>query len=123
MLLVTPMPSFELRIPPPEQPYTTEMLGGKEVRYWVGFVGAAEWSADEAGVGVFVHGKIGQDRPFFFGAKGKEIYQRYLYSVVEADWLDELPRDLVSTDRTSINWEDPEALLLRDWGKKKVTEW
>jgi hypothetical protein len=74
----TAIPSFELRIPPLGQPYATDEVGGKVVRYWVGFVGAADWSADEAGVGVFVHGKIGQDRPFFFGAKGKEIYQRYL---------------------------------------------
>jgi hypothetical protein len=67
------MPSFELRIPPPEQPCTTEILGGKEVRYWVGFVGAAEWSADEAGVGVFVHGKIGQDRPFFLEPRARRF--------------------------------------------------
>jgi hypothetical protein len=117
------MPAFELRIPPAAQPFAIEKVGEKEVKYWAGFVGAAEWSADEAGVGVFVHGKVGQDRPFFFGVKGKEIYQRYLYSVVEADWLDELPRDLVSTDRTSINWEDPEAVRLHEWGKKKVAEW
>jgi len=119
----TAMPNFELRIPDPSQPYAIETVDGKEVKYWAGFVKAAEWPADQAGVGVYVHGKIGQDRPFFFGAKGKEIFQRYLYAVVEADWLDELESDLVSTDRTSINWSDPNATKLNEWGAKKVSAW
>jgi hypothetical protein len=117
------LPSFEFRVPDPSQPYATEYIGGKEVRHWAGFVGSAAWPSDQAGVGVYVHGKIGQDRPFFFGAKGKEIFQRYLYAVVEADWLDELDTDLISTDRTSINWADPDAANLREWGAKKVGVW
>jgi hypothetical protein len=117
------LPKFELRIPDVSQPYQVELIDGKEVRWWVGFVEKADWSSDQAGVGVFVHGKIGQDRPFFFGAKGKEIYQRYLYAVVEADWIDGLDHDLVSTDRTSIDWQDPAAIALYEWGKRKVSSW
>lgn len=117
------LPEFEFRIPVKEQPYSTEIVSGREVKFWAGFVGSAAWSSDQAGVGVYVHGKIGQDRPFLFGAKGKEIFQRYLYAVVEADWLDELDHDLVSTDRTSINWADPDAAVLKEWGAKKVGSW
>lgn len=117
------LPSFELRIPSDKGAYMTETVDGQEVRYWVGFVGSAEWPADEAGVGVYAHGKIAQDRPFFFGAKGKEIFQRYMYAVVEADWLDEQERDLVSTDRTSIDWKDPATQALRTWGQRKVGAW
>ncbi|WP_304270954.1 ATP-binding protein [Brevundimonas naejangsanensis] len=117
------LPAFELRIPHADQPYATELVEGREVRFWAGFVQSPAWSSDQAGVGVFVHGKIGQDRPFYFGAKGKEIFQRYLYAVVEADWLDELDHDLISTDRTSINWDDPAAASLREWGRKKVGSW
>lgn len=65
------LPAFELRIPEKSQPYAIEEIDGKEIRYWAGFVGSAAWPSDQAGVGVYVHGKIGQDRPFFFGAKGK----------------------------------------------------
>jgi hypothetical protein len=117
------LPQFEFRIP-------TEGCGieklpetGREVKYWAGFVKRADWPQDQAGVGVYTHGKIAQDRPFTFGVKGKEIFTRYMYAVVEADWLDELPDDLVSTDRTSINWEHDETSPLYKWGQKKVNEW
>jgi len=104
---VEALPEFELRIPEGAGSTLTENVDGKQVRYWAGFFEKAGPTTDEAGVGVFVHGKIAQDRPFFFRATGKEVFQRYLYAVVEADWLDELEEDLVSTDRTSIDWDDP----------------
>ena len=115
------MPTFELRIPP--EGYTTETVLGGEVRYWIGFVGSAEWAADEAGVGVFAHGKSAQDRPFFFGSKGKEVFQRYMYGTIEADWLDELEKDLISTDRSSLDWSSAELAGFHEWGRKKVGQW
>lgn len=115
------LPSFENRIP--ESGVLTEDVNGKEVRYWVGFVKSADWPQDEAGVGVYLHGKIAQDRPFTFGLKGKEIFTRYMYGVVEADWLDELPDDVVSTDRTSIDWETDDTEKLYNWGNKKISTW
>ncbi len=115
------IPSFELRIP--SEGFAEEKVGENTVRYWAGFFAKAETATDEAGVGVYAHGKIAQDRPFYFKSTGKEVFQRYLYAVVEADWLDEVNEDLVSTDRTSISWEHPSAAPLSDWGRKKVGEW
>lgn len=115
------LPEFDFRIP--EKGFSQAKIGDRTIRWWAGFVLKADWPADQAGVGVFAHGKIAQDRPFFFRAKGKEIYQRYLYAAVEADWLDELDRDLVSTDRTSVDWSDPETLPLFDWGRREVGSW
>ena len=115
------LPPFDYRIP--AVGFADGKAGDRPIRWWAGFVLKADWPADQAGVGVFAHGKIAQDRPFFFGAKGKEIYQRYLYAVVEADWLDELDHDLVSTDRTSIDWSDAEASDLLEWGRKEVGTW
>jgi hypothetical protein len=43
--------------------------------------------------------------------------------VVEADWLDELDQDLVSTDRTSIDWSDDETAALLSWGRQQVGSW
>ena len=86
----------------PDHGYTTEKVNGKDVKSWVGFVKKAEWPADQAGVGVYSHGKIAQDRPFTFGIKGKEIFTRYMFGVVEAEWLDELDQDVISTDRTNV---------------------
>ncbi|MFK0684008.1 ATP-binding protein [Ochrobactrum sp. BD67] len=116
------LPKFEFRIPD-KTGFISEQVDGKEVRFWVGFVGAAEWSADEAGVGVFAHGKIAQTRPYFFNRKGKEVFQRYLYAVVEADWIDEEDDDLISTDRTAVDWGSLKVKSLHDWGNKKVGNW
>ncbi|MEN9372967.1 MAG: hypothetical protein RIR79_519 [Pseudomonadota bacterium] len=97
----------------------------RELRYWVKFVDieGANWSIENAGVGIYTHGKIAQDRPFFFEIKGKEIHSRYIYGVIEADWLDELPSDVVSTDRRSIDWDTPETLIFHEWGSKKISCW
>jgi len=115
------LPNFEFRIP--EKGHQVEQIDGREVRYWVGFVTEAEWPQDQAGVGVYAHGKLAQDRPFTFGLKGREIFTRYMYGVVEADWLDEEKDDLISTDRTSVNWEADSAEALHVWGKAQARDW
>ena len=116
------LPSFELRIPS-KGTTTVDIPGGKKANFWVGFVESADWPSDQAGVGVFAHGKIAQTRPFFFGRKGKEVFQRYLYGVVEADWIDDGDTDKISTDRTAIDWSDAELKPLLEWGKKSVGAW
>lgn len=116
------LPTFEFKIPNDTKDLTEE-VGGMPVKYWVGFVGTAEWPADEAGVGIFAHGKIAQTRPYFFNRKGKEVFQRYLYAVVEADWIDEQDEDLISTDRTAIDWSSDKMKELHEWGNKKVGSW
>lgn len=115
------LPEFEYRIP--SAGMIEENVGDKSVKYWVGFVKTAGWPSDEAGVGVYAHGKIAQDRPFTFGVRGKEIFTRYMYAVVEADFIDELEEDVISTDRRSIDWDHPRAAALYDWGQRKVRQW
>lgn len=119
------LPKFDVRYP--VSGYDTEIINIKgidrEIKYWVGFVYSADWPQDEAGVGVYAHGKIAQDRPFFFKVKGKEIYTRYMYGVIEADWLDELSEDVISTDRTSINWEDEQTAPLHEFCHALIKKW
>jgi hypothetical protein len=97
----------------------------RKVKYWIKFVSlqGSDWSIENAGIGVYAHGKIAQDRPFFFGSKGKEILSRYLYGVIEADWLDELPSDVVSTDRRSIDWDTDDTIQFHEWGNTKISSW
>ncbi|KSD35115.2 ATP-binding protein [Pseudomonas aeruginosa] len=97
----------------------------KPVKYWIRFVNlpGSDWSIENAGIGIYAHGKIAQDRPFFFDVKGKEILSRYLYGVVEADWLDELPTDVVSTDRRSVDWETDSTEGFHKWGAAKLGYW
>ncbi|WP_417761686.1 ATP-binding protein [Shewanella sp.] len=119
------LPTFHKRYPEKDYKTETVKINGKdrEVKYWVGFVEKADWPQDQAGVGVYTHGKIAQDRPFVFGLKGNEIWARYMYGVVEADWLDEFEEDVVSTDRTSINWEHNDTKDLYDWGQSEIAKW
>jgi hypothetical protein len=102
-------------------------VGGsyRPVQYWVKFVDieSSNWSIENAGIGIYAHGKIAQDRPFFFDVKGKEILSRYVYGVIEADWLDELPADVVSTDRRSIDWDVAETAAFHKWGSAKLSSW
>lgn len=120
------LPVFAYREPPLEG-FTTEQVNFngelRELRFWVGFIKEADWPQDQAGVGVYAHGKIAQDRPFVFGLKGREISTRYMYGVIEADWLDELTEDVVSTDRTSINWNNDATEPMYDWGQQLVAKW
>lgn len=118
-------PEWELRIPPTgEDTFTVPTpMGEKTVTGWVGFVKKATWSHEQAGIGVYAHGKIAQDRPFFFGNRGNEIFSRYMYGVVSADWIDEFAHDAISTDRTSIDWEDSNLDGLYQWGAKQFKVW
>ncbi|MGE8542732.1 MAG: ATP-binding protein [Acinetobacter johnsonii] len=120
-------PEWGLRIPPVGKitekiPFkyinenNEEITELKEIKYWIGFVESATWSQDEAGIGIFAHGKLAQDRPFFFKIKGSEIFTRYMYGVIEADWIDEFKEDIISTDRTTLNWEYPGLESFLNWG-------
>jgi hypothetical protein len=120
------LPDFAFMVGEPAAPLTHDLQFSGQLlplRYWAGFVKEAQWPQDQAGVGVYAHGKVAQDRPFTFGIKGSEIFTRYMYAVVEADWLDELPEDLVSTDRTNVDWEHPAADALKSWGETQVRAW
>ncbi|QDJ13028.1 ATP-binding protein [Mergibacter septicus] len=102
------LPAWELRIPNEGTTIVDVNVNGecKSIKYWIGFVKEAEWPTEHAGIGIYAHGKIAQDRPFFFKVQGREILSRYMYGVIEADLIEELEEDLISTDRTSINWEN-----------------
>lgn len=116
-------PKFCLRFPEKgKETFTIPGVGN--VSYWVGFVEEAQWSLEEAGIGIYAHEKICQDRPFFFGIKGKEIWCRYIFGAIEADWIDEVPKnDMVGTDRTSIDWNRNDTVALYEWGQKSINDW
>lgn len=123
-------PKWELRIPNEgwlDESFTVTLGDGQKsvrnIRFWVGFVKEASWPVEQSGVGVYAHGKIAQDRPFFFEVKGLEISTRYLYAQIEADWIDELDEDVISTDRTSIDWDNDAFNEFKEWGSQKIKDW
>ncbi len=125
------LPSHSLKLPEDKDFEILSLPNGREVQWKVLIVDlnrykekfGEAWTQERSGVSVYAHGKIAQDRPFFFGLTGREIYSRYLYGVVIADWIDELDEDVMSTDRASVNWEHPDLVTLKDEGRKLVRQW
>ncbi|MGA2915454.1 MAG: ATP-binding protein [Sedimentisphaerales bacterium] len=74
------------------------------------------------GISIFSKGKLCQN-PFFFnltGGLGGQHGQEYLSGAVEADFLDELPKDLISPERQRIDFEQEESAALLKWGQDKI---
>lgn len=115
------LPDLAFRIP--SEGMDEDTVGPHKVKFWIGFAKKPVAPSGDAGIGIFAHGKIAQDRPFFFDLTGNHFTQPYIYGVVEADWLDEQEADLISTDRSSLDWSHPEAQLLRKWGTKALRRW
>jgi Histidine kinase-, DNA gyrase B-, and HSP90-like ATPase len=110
----------------PEKPGTWETadLGnGQQVQWWAGFSKDTIPDEEQRGFVVYVRGKLAQE-PWFFDLSGGVWGQhgmQYLTGEVRADFLDETV-DLIATDRGAVRWEDPLAVPLRDWGRKKIKE-
>lgn len=73
------------------------------------------------GVAIFAHGKLVQS-PFLFnltkglsGQHGKS----YLAGRVAADYLDELPKDIIAPERQRINWNHEGSIPLLEWGQER----
>ncbi|MEU7872804.1 ATP-binding protein [Dactylosporangium sp. NPDC049140] len=79
---------------------------------------------DLAGISVFSHGKLAQ-RPFYFqlgGGLGGQQGLVYLSGSVEADFIDDKPKDLISTERQRVNWDDDSTLPLLEWGQARTKQ-
>ncbi len=115
---------FQFRFPKKPGSWDTAELGnGQQIQWWAGFCKDTIPDEEQRGFVVYVRGKLAQT-PWFFDLSGGVWGQhgmQYLTGEVKADFLDESV-DLVATDRGTIRWEDPIALPLRDWGRKKIKE-
>lgn len=85
---------------------------------------------DLRGVTLYVNGRLA-NVPSFFGVSEAGHTFSYLTGWIDADYLDEFDKDLISTDRQSLSWDMPEAqelqeflqkmirFLVRDWSAKR----
>lgn len=85
---------------------------------------------DLRGITLFVNGRLA-NVPGFFGVSEAGHTFSYISGWIDADFLDEFDKDLISTDRQSLSWDLPEAeslqiflqkiirFLVRDWSKKR----
>lgn len=93
-----------------------------EVRWKIVFYRDTIQEEDLRGIAVFAKGKLAQ-APFFFqitgGISGQHALE-YMSGRVEADFLDSLPEDIITTERQRINWNFPASDVLLEWGREKV---
>jgi hypothetical protein len=115
---------FQFRFPKrPGEWETTDLENGQQIHWWAGFCKDTIPEEEQRGFVVYVRGKQAQT-PWFFDLSGGVWGQhgmQYLTGEVRADFLDESV-DLIATDRGTIRWEDPMAVPLKDWGRKKIRE-
>ncbi len=85
---------------------------------------------DLRGITLYVNGRLA-NIPSFFGMSEAGHTFSYMSGWIDADFLDEISEDVISTDRQSLNWDLPEAeelkrylhkivkFLVRDWSRKR----
>jgi hypothetical protein len=101
---------------------TETLPDGNVIRWRVRFYEDPINEAELAGVAVFTSGKVAQ-MPFLFnlaGGLGGQHGASYMAGRVEADYLNALPRDIISPERQRIDWEAPEAAALLTWGQERT---
>jgi len=92
----------------------------RRVRFTPNTIGIEEFR----GVAVFCGIKVAQT-PFFFqlsGGLGGQHGEQYLTGIVQAEYLDRGVRDVITTERQRINWEDPTAAPLLEWGQRRLKQ-
>lgn len=99
-----------------------KLSNGREIKWKFVFYKDPIDEEELRGISVFTNKKLAQ-RPFLFNLVGGLHGQagiEYLSGQVEADYLDGLQKDLISTERQRINWEDEESIPLLDWGQERI---
>jgi uncharacterized protein (TIGR02391 family) len=66
------------------------------------------------GITVYVKGRLANDAEFFGVPESSHAYS-YLTGYIEADYLDDEATDVIATDRSSIDWEDPVSAPLKQY--------
>jgi uncharacterized protein (TIGR02391 family) len=73
------------------------------------------------GVTLFANGRL-VNAPEFFGVSESSHGFSYFTGWLDVDFVDDLEKDVISTDRQSLNWDLPETEILRDFLKKTMAE-
>ncbi|MHB9150706.1 MAG: ATP-binding protein [Thermoleophilia bacterium] len=98
------------------------LSSGDRIRWQILFYEEPINDDDFRGISVFARGKLAQ-RPFFFNLSGGlsgQHGQQYMSGQIEADYIEDLPKDLIATERQRVNWEDPSTQPLETWGQDRV---
>lgn len=99
-----------------------EKVGEDEISWRVRFTKEPINTEELRGVSVFCGIKVAQT-PFFFNLSGGlsgQHGQQYISGQVQANYLDRLQADVITTERQRINWELEACKPLEAWGKDRI---
>lgn len=99
-----------------------EMIGDRQISWRIRFTKATIQNEELRGISIFCGIKVAQT-PFFFNLTGglpAQHGQTYMTGQVQADYLDTMDADIITTERQRINWELPETKSLEEWGQNRV---
>lgn len=99
-----------------------EKVGDDSIYWRIRFTKEPITTEELRGVSVFCGIKLAQT-PFFFDLSGGlsgQHGQQYVSGQVQADYLDRLPADVITTERQRINWEHDACKPLEHWGQERV---
>ena len=99
-----------------------EKIGEDEISWRIRFTKEPIGTEELRGISVFCGIKLAQS-PFFFNLSGGlsgQHGQQYVSGQVQADYLDRLSADVITTERQRINWELSACRPLEEWGKERV---
>jgi hypothetical protein len=66
------------------------------------------------GITLFSRGKL-VNEPEFYNEKASSFGYAYMTGWLNIDFVDDWPKDVISTNRKSLNWEDEDTSKLRDY--------
>lgn len=104
---------------------TTMLPNDLEIKWWIGFTADTIKMKEFHGVSILAKGRVAQD-PWDFNLAGGTWGQhglRYLTGEIIAEFVDEgIPyeSDTIMTNRSGINWENPQNRPLYEWARKKI---
>jgi hypothetical protein len=101
-----------------------KLSANREIKWKINFYREPIDEEELTGIAIFSRGKLAQ-KPFFFNLSGGlsgQHGQEYMSGKVEADYIDDLPEDIIATERQRINWEHEQTLPLENWGQQRVRQ-
>lgn len=98
------------------------LQNGKAIKWRFMFLKMPISDEELRGISVFCRGKLAQ-KPFNFnltGGLGGQQGIEYLTGRVIADYIDDLPIDLIAPERQRIDWDNDETEPLKLWGQERI---
>ncbi len=95
-----------------------------QIRWEINFYKDTIQEQGVQGIAVYAHKKLAQS-PFMFNLTGglpSQTGPEYMSGIVIANFVDELPEDVISPERQRLNWSHRDLKLLEQWGQEKIKE-